>query len=335
MIILTDTPQWLLELPMCLKECSGEWTDLGSGDLDRFQQELWMELGTGDRLWRGQIDAEDPIGFWDVLVVVDEAPRSQFDVLKKMSSAHQKWPANVVCVAVTGNGFHGHRGRTWQTERGNLHLSAACHLGVDAQKCGLSLTALPAVVVMDALAEHGGWSTAPGIKWVNDILMAGCKVGGVLAATQSLRQTITSLTVGIGLNVSRVPEGFVPDLFVPAAGCLADFSRGRITPTVGDILERSLRHLSERLVQIGEVGPEPMLAEYSKHSLAIGRNVIILEDLAHAGSDPTLLAEGRVIGIGPDLSLTLEGHQDPLARGRLIFSDPLPGPSSPDGETIS
>ena len=162
MIILTDIPQWLQELPFGRDACLGEWTDAGRGELDPFTGELWRMLGTGDRLWRGRCATGDPDEFWEYLVIVDQAPRSQFDVLKELTAGHAKWPANVACVALTGQGFHGHRGRPWQTERGNLHLSAACRMEVDASACGLSLTALPAVGLMDVLTDCGGWTAAPG-----------------------------------------------------------------------------------------------------------------------------------------------------------------------------
>ncbi len=318
-IILTDSPQWILDIPMLSNGCSGTWTDTGRGIPDPFEQELWRELGTGDRLWRGRAAVHGPQGFWDILLVVRDATRSQFDVLKDMSSAPGEWPANVACVAHTGRGFHGHRGRFWHTERGNLHLSTACRLDLDAATCGLAMTALPAVAVINALIAHGDWTTAPGIKWVNDILMTGRKVGGVLTATQSLGQTLTSLTLGIGLNVGQVPAGFIPDLFVPATGCLADFAEGRAAPTVGRFLEIILGELADSLARVKAVGCEPLLSEYRKHSLVIGRRVKIVEDLTVTDKEPGLLAEGKVTAIGSDLSLTIEGHQGPVSRGRLVF----------------
>ena len=78
----------------------------------------------------------------------------------------------------------------------------------------------------------------------------GRKVGGVLTATQSLRQPLTSLTWGIGLNVDQAPAGFVPDLFVPATGCLADFAKSEVAPTVGDFLETILGELEQKKVPI-------------------------------------------------------------------------------------
>ena len=322
MIILTDSPQWIQDLPMCLKKCSGTWTEIDRGIQDPFEQELWRELGTGDRLWRGQVDIEGPKDFWDILVVVDEAARSQFDVLKHMSSTRRKWPANVASLALVGRGFHGHHGRSWHADRGNLHLSTSCQVDLDARSCGLSLTALPAVAIIKALAERGNWATVPGIKWVNDIQMAGHKVAGVLAATQSLRHTLTCLTLGIGLNVNQVPADFVPDRFVPATGCLADFYEGEAALTVGGILESILDKLADYLMKITVAGCEPLLAEYRKYSLVVGRRIMIVEDSAGTENEPELLAEGLVTAIGPDLSLTLEGYREPFSRGRLILEEP-------------
>jgi len=38
-----------------------------------------------------------------------------------------------------------------------------------------------------------------------------------------------------------------------------------------------------------------------------------------SGSEPEVLAEGRVLGLGDDLALSLEGMTEPVRSGRLIL----------------
>ena len=41
-----------------------------------------------------------------------------------------------------------------------------------------------------------------------------------------------------------------------------------------------------------------------------------------ATSDPTVIAEGRVVAIGDGLELYLEDREEPVTRGRLILGNP-------------
>ncbi|MBU8871691.1 MAG: hypothetical protein KOO60_12565 [Gemmatimonadales bacterium] len=327
MIVLTDTREWSDILLADLKQGpaesppGGNWRDLSQSQLSNPEQRLWASMGPDSTLSRCEITPVPGLSAWDYLVIIDQASGSQFDILRGLDPA--KLPGAVASVAITGRGFHGHHARPWETRRGNLHLSTLCDPNLDAARCGLAMTTLPAVAVIDALSACGPWSFPPGIKWVNDILIEGRKVAGVLTATQSVRGRLTGLTLGIGLNVESTPEVSATP-FVPAAGCLADHPAGHPSPTIGNMLAGCLRALSSRLDVVRKAGPELLIQAYRDNSLVLGRRVVIWPD--HPGLDQNEpLARGVVQSIGPDLSLTLEGHSGPITRGRLAFqSDPDP-----------
>ena len=186
------------------------------------------------------------------------------------------------------------------------------------------MTTLPAVAVIDALDPRGPWSTPPGIKWVNDILIDGGKVAGVLTATQSVRGRLTGLTLGLGINVAATPAVQATP-FVPAARNLAECCSGSDdgAPTLGGVLLRCLEAISRRLDSVRLHGPDSLIQTYRNNSLILGRAVAIWPD--HSNPDATTpgpiepLAIGVVRAIGSDLSLTLEGHPEPIRCGRLAF----------------
>lgn len=108
------------------------------------------------------------------------------------------------------------RGRTgaqWQSPYGESLLFSVllvdCAIGNEL----LSLTC--AVAVAEALGDIGGQRV--GIKWPNDILLAGRKVCGILLESKRVAgnerpATGRSHVIGIGINCHQTVESFPPEL---------------------------------------------------------------------------------------------------------------------------
>ena len=324
-IVLTDVPELAARLCGCDPAAAAVGEPIAPDRPGDRLGVIWNALAprrTGYRLAGPPTGAvRTGSGDWDLLVVIDAAPSSQFDVLRDLAGRPHGLPAAVAAVALTGDGFHGHRGRSWSAARGNLHLSLGCRLDLPAASCALALTAVPAVAVIDAVRAVAPTLPAVGIKWVNDILASGRKIAGVLTATQSERQRVTSAVFGIGLNVAQSPE-VVPTLFVPQVGCLHDLPGAR-SVTLAAVLTATMAAVSRRLVELARIGPEPLLAAYRTDSLVVGQRVRVwAEGLADSDDPRTLpppLAAGRVAAIGADLALLFEGQQRPITQGRLAF----------------
>jgi BirA family biotin operon repressor/biotin-[acetyl-CoA-carboxylase] ligase len=112
----------------------------------------------------------------------------------------------------------GRRGRVWATPEGNLaatlllivdrDLKTAATLGFVA---GLALAdALDAVVPGRISVAADGASDGHGnrfeLKWPNDVLAAGAKMGGILLESSMLDADHFALAIGIGVNVVAYPE---------------------------------------------------------------------------------------------------------------------------------
>lgn len=108
--------------------------------------------------------------------------------------------APFVVLAESQTRGRGRRGRTWQSPVAeNLYLSIAYPVtGGLAQLQGASLCV--GLAVLDAL---GPLELADvGLKWPNDILVDGRKLGGVLLELVGDPQDICHVVIGIGLNVN-------------------------------------------------------------------------------------------------------------------------------------
>ena len=316
MLLLSDCPERLAGLA----RVEGG-SEVGVESLSPDDRALWRALGTGRRLWRGSARDPGPPGFWSRALIVAEAPSSQFDALRVSLADGLGLPGPTACVALTGRGFHGQRGRPWSSAPGNLHLCAVFpEPGLAAGELP-SLPMLPVVALVDAIRALTGESLRPGIKWVNDVLVDGRKVGGVLTATQTQGDRVNAVLLGIGLNVATAPP-VPPTPFVPLVGCLADAGARSTWDAAAAAV---LTALGRRLSELVDSGPGPLLDAYRAASLVIGREVCVFPDSepgeATAGRRSAPVLRGTVRGIAADLSLILEGVDAPVARGRLAFAE--------------
>lgn len=289
-------------------------------DFVEFLQEL---IPDGQQWQVAASDAWSGAGAWDVLVLVEHAPGSQYDALLEALRRRGAAPGSVAALALTGRNFHGNRGRAWQAAPGNLHLSCQVPLDVDLARNVGAVPAVAAVSVCEAIdARCPG--ARPAIKWINDVLLDGAKVAGVLASAQSRGNRLLALTYGVGLNVAVTPP-VAPTLFVPRVTSLADAGHRVGLPGMAvALLARLHAHLSA-LAMPG--GAAAVVGAYRDRCGDIGRQVAVhaegLPDTADAADLPEPLARGRVMGLDGSLQLLVEGSAAPLCGGRLHHLDDL------------
>ena len=85
------------------------------------------------------------------------------------------------------------------------------------------MTVGAAIAACEAIQETAGFT--PDIKWVNDVLMHGKKLCGILTEASIEAETgqLSYVIVGIGLNVRTPTGGLAPEI-ADIAGCLEDFA---------------------------------------------------------------------------------------------------------------
>jgi len=254
--------------------------------------------------------------FWTDWFLADAADASQYDQLRDAMSTPGSASGRLVCLALSGRGFHGQGHRAWEAARGNLHLSLGLRCNLDAAVSGLALPMLPAVAVVDALiglTEGRPRAPAPGIKWVNDILVGERKIGGVLTSAKSQEGRIRTVVWGIGLNVGTLPD-VIPTPFTPAVTCLDEhipFTENNLKNALGAVLSA----VAARFDELASRGPQRLLEAYRDYSLILGREVEVHPE--DTGSAP--VRRGRALAINPDLSLVLSDSPVPVTGGRLVL----------------
>ncbi len=120
------------------------------------------------------------------------------DMAKEL--ARQGYPEGSVLIAETQSAGRGRLGRVWESPTGaGIYLSLILRPPLPpAELPKLTLTA--AVAVVEAIKEATDLEV--GIKWPNDILFAGKKLGGILTEMETESDQMSHLILGIGLNIN-------------------------------------------------------------------------------------------------------------------------------------
>ena len=173
------------------------------------------------------------------------------------------------------------------------------------------LTSWTAVAVCRAVENVCG--ICPGIKWVNDLLLDGKKICGILTQMEleSESGTIRDIIIGIGVNVQESEEDF-PEELRDIAGSLL-MSTGRKTDR--SVLAAEMIRQLDRMCADWNRGSETAAAyleEYRRQSLVIGKPVRVI--------NPKETKEAIAESIGDDFSLHVrysDGSEEDLRGGEI------------------
>jgi BirA family biotin operon repressor/biotin-[acetyl-CoA-carboxylase] ligase len=253
---------------------------------------------------------------WQAAFTVHKAPCSHYDLLIDLCRKDVELPDRILCLAGSGEQFHGQRDRSWTAVEGNIHLTVFLAPKQPIPQFGTGFSILSAVSLVETIDRIPGLEGRAGIKWVNDILIDGAKVAGFLAFTQSREKTVEKVVLGIGLNVETVPQ-VAGDFFVPRAAALSNFISSLAECHQALVLQHLLERLEKNYGRLLKGGYLKLLEIYKKRSLIIGRKVVVMSDPVHGKEKE--IARGRVKDIGQNLELFLENKNEPVTNGRLII----------------
>lgn len=108
-----------------------------------------------------------------------------------------------VVIAAQQTAGHGQWGRQWYSPVGGLYLSVAIAPDLPATQAE-QLTLCSAWGIAMALRDRG---VPVELKWPNDLILKGRKLGGILTETKVCGGQITQAVVGVGINwANPVPE---------------------------------------------------------------------------------------------------------------------------------
>lgn len=181
-----------------------------------------------------------------------------------------------VCLAEQQTAGRGRRGRQWVSPfAANIYLSLGWQFSLDSSAlAGLSLAC--GVAVIQALKQFG--VSDAGLKWPNDILRNGRKLGGILIEIRAEAGGTSNVVVGLGLNV-HMPESVSTAIDQPWTDLRdldgATISRNRLTASL-------LNELTDVCCACAEGKLSAYLEHWQEHDVHIGKQVTLhLPDGSH------------------------------------------------------
>jgi BirA family biotin operon repressor/biotin-[acetyl-CoA-carboxylase] ligase len=179
----------------------------------------------------------------------------------------------------------GRRGRAWHSPFArNIYLS----LGWRFAAGSAALAFLPLVVAIAAATAVRSLGVSDvAIKWPNDLLLDGKKLGGCLVEMQGSGDGPCTVVVGVGLNVHMQPDAgddAIDQPWASLAMVLPGVSRNAATAAL-------LGQLLDHLQHYSEVGFEPFRPAWEALDILSGQAVVVQAE--------TVSCEGIARGIGP------------------------------------
>jgi BirA family biotin operon repressor/biotin-[acetyl-CoA-carboxylase] ligase len=115
-------------------------------------------------------------------------------------------PTPLVVISRSQSKGRGRLGRTWTSpDCGNLYASFAFRPRIPPAQMQ-TFTLWMGVNVCETLRNFGRFT--PSVKWPNDILFEGRKLGGMLTEARIDTDQIRDVVFGLGLNVNRPADGW-------------------------------------------------------------------------------------------------------------------------------
>ena len=177
-------------------------------------------------------------------------------------------------VIIAGNQTEGRgrMGRSFSSPEGmGVYLSVILRPGCTPDKL-MHLTCAAGVAAMKAV--QAVYQVCPDIKWANDLVLGGKKLGGILTELIFKGNVVDYAIVGIGINCCQRQEDFPEELQDIATSLLIQTGK-KISPAIlAAALTEQLFHMDWTLFS----GKEQLMETYRRHCITLGKEIVILQN---------------------------------------------------------
>ena len=233
---------------------------------------------------------------------IDVLPRCDSTNAVLLNRAEAAAPSGTVIIAEEQTAGRGRRGRSWFASPGDsLTFSLLWRFAPGTAPAGLSLAV--GVAVARALQRAG--AGVPTLKWPNDILRDGRKLGGILV--ELLPGAPHAAVIGIGINL-RLPAAMPQELRATATAV----SAGSDAPDADELLAALLGELLSTLETFAAGGFAAIRPEWMARHAFQDVRVSLTTDFGPPG-------EGICRGVDSDGALLLEvdGRLERILSGEV------------------
>jgi BirA family biotin operon repressor/biotin-[acetyl-CoA-carboxylase] ligase len=205
-------------------------------------------------------------------IATEQSATSTSDLAKR--AAANGAPSGQAFLAIEQTAGRGRHGRHWDSQKGGMYLSVLLRPSVPVdQWFALSFAASLAVleVVRSQLATHLSSAEIPqtGLKWPNDVIVAGGKISGILLEVEG-----KALIVGSGVNIAPVGRVGSQNIAPIALADIWPDGAGDI-PQPYDLATAYLDRLAFWYDRFCQAGFGPIRDAWLENALFLGQHVAV------------------------------------------------------------
>ena len=177
-----------------------------------------------------------------------------------------------VVIADRQTAGRGRLARTWFSPGGaNVYCSLVLRADIPTNRLSEWLSWLPLITALAAAEAIESIVSAPvSLKWPNDLLMAGRKVGGILCKNLQVSPSGPFQVIGVGINVNMNPDDFPAELRESATSLWNE------THAVVDrnrLIAQFLLEMEQCLEELAGRGSQQLALAYQRRCSTIGSKV--------------------------------------------------------------
>ena len=215
-------------------------------------------------------------------------------------------PHGTLLIAGQQTGGRGRMGRTFQSPDGmGVYLSLVLRPGCSPEKL-MHLTCAAGVAMVEAVEKAAG--IRPQVKWINDLVVDGKKLGGILTEMSVDKGIVEYAVVGIGINCLQMQADFPKEI----AGLATSLSLAAGRPVPPEKLAAAMAEALYRMSRILFTEKANIMASYKASCVTLGKEIQVLRN----GS----VLPGRSIDLNEDGGLLVEypdGSREWVSSGEV------------------
>lgn len=244
--------------------------------------------------------ADEP---YNTEIIVLKSTESTNTVLKELASRGK--PEGTVLFALEQTAGKGRFTRRFSSPPDSgVYMSLLLRPGLPAAQAALITTAA-AVAVCEAAEALSGRKT--GIKWVNDVLIDGRKICGILteASVDIESGNIDYAVLGIGLNAYEPSGGFPEEIKSIAGSIFPEKCTGLKDRLAAQVIKNFMKHYRR-------LSDKTYIDSYRRHCIVPGRRITVLKN-----GEPH---PAKALGIDNDCRLLVryeDGREESLSSGEI------------------
>jgi len=188
------------------------------------------------------------------------------------SLGHSGAEHGTVVIAERQTAGRGRLARVWFSPGGvNIYCSLVLRSHLPANRLAEWLSWLPLIAALAAAEAIECVTSVPvSLKWPNDLLLSGRKVGGVLCENNQASPSGPFQVIGIGINVNMKVEDFPAELRASATSL---WNETRILVDRNRLVAQLLFEMEQCIEELARQGPPQLALAYQRRCSTIGQLV--------------------------------------------------------------